>query len=448
MHISIHTTSNDASPRMKHVLHFLTHHPFCPAGIRFTMNQSDADIYIYYGISKPDGASKYAVVPQELFFNPLVMKLDDLKMNRFYFKNKHVHSVEKLSREDKPFLKDQIFGFDVFETIFFFISRYEEQFCPPSDQDQWDMMWENNQLLVKSNLQESPIIDHLIRCFFEALGLPHIESILTQRTMTHDIDVLEKYGTTLRTLRASGRAFLDHGFKGLRKAFRTYKNKKSDPIKDPFYTFDFLLIDKAIKIISHKIIFLMAGGETKHDNYYHINSPLAIKIIHEAKEKGYEVGLHPSYNTWRKEKLFGIEKKNLEDVCSTSIKSSRQHFLHFDFSETVSILEKNNIALDSSLGYQRLIGFRCGTGFPFYLYNFKTEQTSSVKELPMIVMDGALLDQNHHNLDQAFEHLSTFIHKNQYDTHLTFNFHNTIFDPTKRDVNKMKQLYKLACACS
>lgn len=447
MLISIHSKKYESSPRLMHVLSFLSNHPFCPKGHQFSLNEDIADMHIdYHGELNPI-KEYYSVKSQNLFFTDKEVHTKNLLINSFQYEDNSVYGVQDHENMNGKFFDGSRFGFDVFETIFFLISRYEEQFCDPTYKDQWDMMFESRQLLVRSKLQEIPIVDHLVKSFFLAIGLP-VKSRMTQKTMTHDIDVLEKYGTPIRTLRAVGRAILDHGFKGLQAIFKTIRNRKSNPTKDPYYTFDFLLIDQTIKNISNKIIFFMAGGETKHDNYYHINSSLAIEIIEKAKEKGYEIGLHPSYNTWQKADLFHLEKKLLEEVSGSSIRTSRQHFLHFSFCDTIQILEENHIKFDSSLGYQRLIGFRCGTGFPFYLYNFETEQTSTVQELPMVIMDGALLDQNHHNLDQAIEHLSSFLLKNQFDTHLTFNFHNTIFDPTKRDVNKMKLIYKLACACS
>lgn len=185
----------------------------------------------------------------------------------------------------------------------------------------------------------------------------------------------------------------------------------------------------------------MAGGKTRYENFYKIEQPKVLKIIEQAKELGYEIGLHPSYLTWKNKAMFQQELTHLEKVVGEKVRHSRQHFLHCSFAETFDILEDLGIENDSTLGYQNLIGFRCGTGFDFHLYNFKKEQAYGFKETPMIVMDCALLAMTNNEVLSAEQLLKYFLNQNKFNTKITFNFHNHIFDEAKLDNDAMKHLY-------
>jgi len=115
--------------------------------------------------------------------------------------------------------------------------------------------------------------------------------------------------------------------------------------------------------------------------------------------------------------------------------------LHFSFSNTIGILEEIGVKYDSTLGYQDLIGFRCGTGHNYYLYNFHKDRQSKVQEIPLVVMDGPLLMEANYNVDKAEKIIFDFMKQNNKFTKITFNFHNSTFDEVVCDSKKFKNLY-------
>ena len=443
--IGIYCACSEYNSRISYVLDFIQNHPLHPNdSVQFVLNPQNQQPHIRISYGRAELPMDYMIPRQELIFSNTVVSLRSLVCRPYYFDDSIVYSVEATStpQTEKALVRAGVISFDLIEAIFFHISRYEEHHCSDNDRDPWGMMWEREQLLVKSRLELVPVIDHLIVAFYRVLQF-NLKDTPSTFSLSHDIDVLDKYRGIKRSLRSFTRSFLDNGFTGLYKSLKYYTSTKLNIVKDPFHSFSYLLIDKSTKPFSNKVLYLMSGGDTRHDNYYQVNDPLVAEIIRQAKAKGYDIGLHGSYNSGMKPNMLQSEKAILEHVSEEIVAYNRQHFLRFSFGMTPQILEKSGIHTDSTLGYQRMIGFRCGTGFPYHLYSFEQERPFTFQELPMVVMDGALLNMCGENLDQALNLLDCFHQQNQYNTHITYNVHNTIFDPIKRDLEKMEKIYKM-----
>jgi hypothetical protein len=135
------------------------------------------------------------------------------------------------------------------------------------------------------------------------------------------------------------------------------------------------------------------------------------------------------------------ELQILTSITSLNIKYIRQHFLRFDIRHTGFILDELDIKNDSSLGFRDKIGFRCGTGFPYQLYNFKKECAFKFKEIPMIIMDIAAMRESQWDSQQFVQLITNFLETNKANTHITFNFHNSFFDPVLIDIEYIKKWY-------
>ena len=93
-------------------------------------------------------------------------------------------------------------------------------------------------------------------------------------------------------------------------------------------------------------------------------------------------------------------KTEIKKLNTDSVIGNRFHFLMFDPLKSVSVLEDSNIEYDTSFKFCRTIGFRRGTCFPFYLYNFETDNISPVVEIPLIVMDSSLSNEKYMGLSK------------------------------------------------
>jgi hypothetical protein len=142
-------------------------------------------------------------------------------------------------------------------------------------------------------------------------------------------------------------------------------------------------------------------------------------LIRELHFEGFETGLHGSYLSFNDLTVFMHQKTMLESVIGEPVTTTRQHFLHYDIHKTPEIHKRSGIQTDSSLGFNRAVGFRAGTCYPYYI-------AEGVLEVPQILMDGALFNTNSHayNESQAIDKIKTVIDAVEYSGGcLVVNYH-------------------------
>ena len=105
------------------------------------------------------------------------------------------------------------------------------------------------------------------------------------------------------------------------------------------------------------------------------------------------------------------------------------------------MLIESGIKEDSSIGFNRHIGFRAGTGFPFLLYDFTTEKSTELLEKPLAFMDSSCWHESKKNKEK-FESLFTeFFQNNGFNTHIVTNFHNSFFNEALYNGIDFKSMY-------
>ena len=81
--------------------------------------------------------------------------------------------------------------------------------------------------------------------------------------------------------------------------------------------------------------------------------------------------------------------------------------------------------IDSTLGYARNEGFRCGTGDVFNVFDFLSRRPLELKERPLILMDGTL---RKYSTNTALSKIKEYITLGErYSSSITLLFHNTTF---------------------
>lgn len=122
-----------------------------------------------------------------------------------------------------------------------------------------------------------------------------------------------------------------------------------------------------------------------------------VQFLKEILESGSEIGLHGSYHAAKNSLLIKDQLSSLQNSVANSITSYRNHYLQFDSLVTPAELSKTEIEVDSSLGFNRDIGFRAGTCYPFYFFN--QNMTKPILEVSQLIMDSALFLSNSLELD-------------------------------------------------
>jgi len=417
--------------RLNYVLDFIQNHPSAPHGLKISLND-DTSAKIVINYSQKGG--KYQIIPQKIYFDHSI--------------NQMIRPIETEFRYYEFFLTgfannggSEFFPIDIFETIFFHISRYEEWYADENKMDHHGTLASDNQYLVKKNAHNIPIVDLLVLHFYEKIELKP-KLLCSTISISHDIDVIHKHSSFYKFMR--GYANILFYQPNIRKKLivhtKSYFNYILNKQKDPYDTFDWLLIKNNSKI-SQKIIYWLTGGNTNYEGFFRIQEPKVNHIIKISKEHGYKIGLHPSYNTIVDKAMMNEELQTLNTISSNCIKDIRQHYLRFDIKKTGKILDELGIKTDSSLGFRDKIGFRCGTGFPYHLYDFDRECAFGFIEIPLVVMDIAAMRECNWDSVKFVQYISAFLEMNKFNTNITFNFHNSFFDPVQVDAEFIKEWY-------
>ncbi len=421
-------------PRIGYVLDFLTNHPNAPAGgvhWLFTDGPSEEAILITYG----DRTAKTGFqVPAQNLILPTVLPVTRfLAPGRYHFREYTLFSVEKSlpgPSSSAPFVlpvadSAVCFAFDWIETLFFHLSRLEEYEVKPEELDEYGTLAADRQFLPRHQLHHLPVVDHLVNAIYLAIGLLP-QQRPTSWTVTHDIDHFRLFSPRFKLWRyLGGTAWRYRSLKGWLPLLRQYGACRWREAADPFSVLEGLFADQSQ--LERTIYFAAVSQPFPPDPSYTPEEPFMRTVWNRAADLGYQLGLHPSYHTWRDAHLFQIELDRLQQWSGRTIRHTRQHYLRFAFPDTAAIIAQTHLTEDSTLGHWDRIGFRCGTGFAYHLYDFAHEKPYTWLEKPLVVMDMGLLYETGFDAAAMSKLWAEFTHANQTGTHITVNFHNSVF---------------------
>jgi len=152
------------------------------------------------------------------------------------------------------------------------------------------------------------------------------------------------------------------------------------------------LITKANSKKLKAVFYFMAGGKTQWDSYDSTNNAQIKKWSDIISKNEHFIGIHPSILSSNNKKILENEIKNLKRITNLKIDSSRQHFLRLRIPQSWQNLNQNKIKWDSSCGFSDHIGFRCGTSYPFPVFDIENRSKLDLIEKPLIVMDSAVCE--------------------------------------------------------
>lgn len=117
-------------------------------------------------------------------------------------------------------------------------------------------------------------------------------------------------------------------------------------------------------------------------------------IMRRLTQEGFDVGLHGSYHSATEQGMLKEQKNKIEEVIASPVYTTRQHWLHWQFPTTPRLQVEAGLLADTTLGYNRNIGFRAGTSLPFFIYDLANKTPLPLLEVPLIIQDGALIGEN------------------------------------------------------
>jgi hypothetical protein len=253
----------------------------------------------------------------------------------------------------------------------------------------------------------------ILRDFIEKIlrgkGIARIDELRVQAfpsvivALTHDIDhiIIGGFANFVKSLQQTARVIVNKEdgkvrkiVKILRKGILGVVNYGLNGEGIPFG--EAIDVERRYKINS--TIFIYAGKSDHPLNPSYELSKEELKgvklvpFLERLVEYGWDVGLHGSTYSSVSKDLFLCELGKLRGSIRDSVDKNRYHRLSFNFKKTAEILRKSSICVDSSLGFNKLIGFTCGTAFPFYLFNDREGiENENVLEIPITIQDVPLI---------------------------------------------------------
>ncbi len=139
--------------------------------------------------------------------------------------------------------------------------------------------------------------------------------------------------------------------------------------------------------------FLKTDAHGPNDVFYAPDDPYLQRRVTALKEKGFEIGLHPSYYAHTHPEYLDEERGRLDTLMAQPPVSVRQHFLRYEVPATPRLQKAAGFEIDSSLGFAEHEGFRHATCLPFQLFDPLANTPMDLWEMPLAVMDGVLFNR-------------------------------------------------------
>jgi hypothetical protein len=292
-------------------------------------------------------------------------------------------------------------GLDIFGSLFFMLSRYEEvTIC---DRDAHDRFPAAASIAHRNGFLERPIVDEYVEILWACMkrlwpGMkrkPRVPRVF----VTCDVDQPYDYSlnTPLRAFRRIAGDLIKR--RSVHEACGSLRNAlargKGDWSLDPNNTFDWMM-DACERAGHQAAYFFIAGRSSTLDGEYELGGPFIQCLLSKIHRRGHEVGLHGSYNSYRDPSLLTRERRALAAACDTArvdqrIVGNRQHYLRWDSARSPGSLEEAELEYDTSGSFADAPGFRYGTAHSFSMWDWQKGRPSKVRQRPLIMMETSVM---------------------------------------------------------
>lgn len=254
---------------------------------------------------------------------------------------------------------------------------------------------------------ERPVVDEWIGFLRRAAERvwPSLEAVKTRGLRiipSHDVDQPSRY--VMRPFRGFARAVVDDVLveHDLRRALKGIWARIASPgalrPSDPANTFDWIMRTSEARRLSSTFFFICGRTAPRMDAGYEPEDPAIRSLMRNIHERGHEIGLHPSFGTFRSPEAVRDEADRLrriltEESIHQNEWGARMHFLRYAHPTTLRVLSEAGLAYDTTLGYADRIGFRCGTRHEYPGFDPIEDRILSIRVRPLVVMDCSVMDE-------------------------------------------------------
>jgi peptidoglycan/xylan/chitin deacetylase (PgdA/CDA1 family) len=349
--------------------------------------------------------------------------------------------------------KNLVFHHDLLKSAFHLLSGYEE--CMHKSLDPYGRFPYKDSLPHKLGFIGRPVVNYYfeklldgIDAFCRANKIPFERNPVFRQPvfmLSHDIDLVKQYGffgtgfqfKQLLGLAPATMSRKDHFIRAFEALFH-FLNPFSG--EDPYWNFERLMKWEEDHGFRGTYFFLEREGGRHDNSRYRFHWKKYRQLFRDLSSRGHEVGIHGTIQSATSQAYMDRTVQHLRDASPSPVEGIRQHYLKYSPGITGKIQQKAGLLYDASLGFAEQEGFRQSYCWPFRLYDFESDRSLEIWEIPLIVMDITLF--NYRKLDaresrSAIENLLAEVLK--FNGVFSLLWHNNMFD--ERENPGITELY-------
>lgn len=344
---------------------------------------------------------------------------------------------------------------DVFGSCFFMLTRYEEVARPIADLH--NRFPGSASLAFRQGFLRRPIVNEYVEIMWCAMKRlwPTLERKARQGSCFVTCDVDEPYLAASRSfttlVKQSAGDIIKRG--SLEAALRRLQGFIGHTIFghdrwDAANCFDWMMDVNEKAGNAMAFYFIADKTSVKFDGSVEIDDPFVTSLLAKIHQRGHEIGLHGSYETYLSSDQLDEEYRLLRTAMNRAgVKQAdvgaRQHYLRWQTPTTAHALAKAGAVYDTTLGFADMPGFRCGTCYPFKLFNLQTSEQLPLWERPLIVMEVSVISSQYLGLGYSQAAIELMLDLKRitlaYGGEFTLLWHNSHF-MTKADRHLYSQI--------
>lgn len=325
---------------------------------------------------------------------------------------------------------------DIFASAFFMLTRWEEFLLGREASGKCS---EKELLCVKCGYIKRAIVNEYICWLGKVLssnGVVISKNSFLNIKITHDVDRCYLTGVSELAINL------------FRLAFRKKQSKKAcrifiDYIKyrvrgcNPMDSFD-EIVSYSNKYNIKNAFYFKACQKGELGYTYSFEEPRIQRIVERLFKNKFEIGFHPSENTFLNEEQFKKEYNRIADVIGKkSLQGGRSHGLYY--SSLMMSFWNKYLKYDSGMGYQFHNGFRCGICYPFRWFDIATRTTFNLQEIPFVAMDTVALRLRLTPEEAFLDVKETIDVVKKFNGTICINWHSNLLNDLSR--KKFKKVY-------
>ena len=307
------------------------------------------------------------------------------------FFNKYPTDLSYLKLENIP---DKITDLDIFSSCFFMLTRWEEYVN--KNRDFHDRFPATESLAFKQDFLDIPIVNEHVEILKNTL-LELDSTLLFKKHVSKtyiSCDVDQPFDCSVENLINLIRASAGDIFKRksikvfVKRVARYIFNKFGNYRYDENYTFDWYM-DACEKVGLKAAFYFIPSSVEFQNGCYELQDKKIQRLIKYIDNRGHEIGVHGSYQTYQDKEKTKIQKNILDDTLdnlniSQQVVGNRQHYLRWDSAVTPSVLEYAGFEYDTTGSYADKSGFRYGVCYEFSMFDFLSRYNGSDTQISIV----------------------------------------------------------------